>query len=359
MRIFTIFLLLVPSLLFSQGKPFEIFGSITGEYHSKMYLFFDANFRQRDSLSSEIKDGKFYFKGTVSMPVLARISLDDQNSFIADFYIDHNKTYVSCTNKIKTYKNAQNTFDSMNLLQIVAVKGSRMEDLKLHFTKALIESNKTNETGEEKKENYYQKLLAFVKEHPESRLSPYLVSNATDLHFQQVKKLSNLYDPLLNDTYEGNNVSKLLKRLDRSKRSLPGIVFHDFDLKDSSGHQVNTKQLHGKATLLVFWASWCGPCRAEHPELNKLYEKYKSKGLEMVGISIDEDSGRWVKAIVADRLQWPQLSDLQKPSVIGDYYGLVATTEGIPFNVLLDKDGKIVDKKIRISDLEKLLEKLL
>jgi hypothetical protein len=84
MRIFILVFFLTPSLLFGQTKPFEIFGSLSGQHYSKAYLFFDGNFKQKDSLSSEIKGGKFYFKGKVSMPVLARLTLDDQNSFIAD-----------------------------------------------------------------------------------------------------------------------------------------------------------------------------------------------------------------------------------------------------------------------------------
>jgi thiol-disulfide isomerase/thioredoxin len=357
MRILTFILfLLSPSLLFSQAKPFEIFGSISGEYYSKVYLFFDGNYKQRDSLSSEIKDGRFYFKGSVSMPVLARLSLDDQNSFIADLYIDDNKTSVACTNEIKTYKAADNKLDTMNIFKLTSVHGSQIEDLKSKFNNWLAELMKSQKTDEEKQDGYYLKLTDFVKQHPKSRLSPYLVGNATTLYFHQVQELSNLYDASLRDSYEGKNVTKLMERLDKSKRSTEGVLFHDFVLKDTSGHDESTKELRGKYTLIVFWASWCGPCRAEHPELNRLYEQYKNKGLAIVGISIDEDRDKWAKAVSKDKLQWPQFSDLKRRSGIGDYYGLIETGEGIPFNILLDKDGRIIDKKVSLEHLETILE---
>jgi thiol-disulfide isomerase/thioredoxin len=234
-----------------------------------------------------------------------------------------------------------------------------MEDLKSQFNRQLTELTKSENTEEEKQDVYYQKLTDFIKQHPKSRLSPYLVANATTLYFYQVQELSNLYAASLRDSYEGKNVTKLIERLDKSKRSTEGVLFHDFVLKDTSGHDVNTKQLRGKYTLIVFWASWCGPCRAEHPELNRLYEQYKKKGLEIVGISIDEDRDKWAKAVSKDRLQCPQYSDLKRLSGIGDYYGLIETGEGIPFNILLDKDGKIIDKKISLERLPTILQTLL
>jgi hypothetical protein len=75
-----------------------------------------------------------------------------------------------------------------------------------------------------------------------------------------------------------------------------------------------------------------------------------------VGISIDEDRDKWAKAVSKDKLQWPQFSDLKRRSGIGDYYGLIETGEGIPFNILLDKDGRIIDKKVSLEHLETILE---
>jgi peroxiredoxin len=358
MRILLFIIALLPSYLFAQ-QSFEVFGSISGEYNSKMYLFFEGNYKQKDSISSEILDGKFYFKGKVVMPVLARLALDDQNSFIADFYIDNSKTHVSCTTRRKIYKAADNNADTMNMLNIISVHGSKLEDSKTVFTHRLNGLYHSAKTEGEKQEAYYEELTAFVKQHQKSRVSPYLVSNATNLYYHQVQELSNLYDTSLRSSFEATNVKRLLSRLDKSGRSVPGITFHDFILKDTSGRQVNTSQQRGKYTLMVFWASWCGPCRAEHPELNDKYMRYKDRGLQLIGVSLNESYDKWVKAIAKDKLHWPQVSDLKHRSEIGDYYGLIETGEGIPFNILLDEEGKIVDKKITIKDLDKMLQTLL
>jgi peroxiredoxin len=247
----------------------------------------------------------------------------------------------------------------MNDLRVVKVRGSKTEELKNNFNDWLIKLKTSEKMEEEKQEAYYQKLAGFVKSHPADRLSPYLVSNATTLYFYQVQELSKLYDSSLKKAYEGSNVAKLLNRLDKSKRSIAGVAFKDFLLKDTSGREVNTKQLRGKYTLVVFWSSSCVPCRVEHPELDDLYHRYGGKGLKMVGISLDYEHEKWVKAIARDKLHWPQVSDLKKRSEIGDYYGLIETGVGIPFNILIDKEGKIVDRQIPLKEMGSIFERLL
>src|SRR5438876_6166038 len=103
--------ILLPFISFCQNKPFEIFGTITGDYRSKIYLFFDGNYRQRDSISSEIKDGKFYFKGAVPLPIQGRVYMGN-NSFITDIYIDNSNTYIKCMSKMRILNKGQ---DTMNL----------------------------------------------------------------------------------------------------------------------------------------------------------------------------------------------------------------------------------------------------
>lgn len=349
---FILAFILLPTSSFSQIKTFEIFGTITGDYSSKMYLFFEGNYRQKDSISSEIKNGKFYFKGKVNMPIQARLHMG-QKSFIQDVYIDNNKTSIQCLNKMDISNSGQ---DTMNMLSIVSVNGSATEQLKTSFEGWLKNLKNSKVSDEKKRDAYYQKLFAFINQHPKSRVSPYLLGRASLLFYSQVKELSTLLDTSLKNSFETKSVPRLLKQLDKSGNYATGVEFKDFIFKDSSGVEIDTRKFRGKYTLIVCWASWCKPCREEHPDLNSLYEKYKSKGFEMIGISLDKDKQKWRNAIVKDQLNWKQVIDLKAfDGEMARYYGI----EAIPANFLLNKEGKIIRVGLTPREIEEIIEKAL
>ena len=122
------------------------------------------------------------------------------------------------------------------------------------------------------------------------------------------------------------------------------------------GNPIALSSFKGKVVLIDFWASWCGPCRKEMPNVVKAYAKYKNKGFEIYGVSLDDNKDRWVEAIAKDGITWPQVSDLKKweSNVVRDY-----NINSIPHTVLLDRDGKIIAKNLRGEDLEKKLAEVL
>lgn len=129
-----------------------------------------------------------------------------------------------------------------------------------------------------------------------------------------------------------------------------------FRLKNVDGKMLSLENFKGKYILLDFWASWCAPCRVEHPNLIKTYRAFNSKGFNIVSISLDKKKDAWLKAIKDDNLQWTQLSDLKgSDSEIKKTYNI----ETIPTNFLLDTEGKIIGKNLLGKDLHDKLEKLL
>lgn len=124
----------------------------------------------------------------------------------------------------------------------------------------------------------------------------------------------------------------------------------DINLNTPDGKSLALSSLKGKIVLIDFWASWCGPCRKEMPHVVNLYKKYKDKGFEIYGVSLDQDKSRWVEAIAKDGITWPQVSDLKYWD--SEAARLYAVT-GIPYTVLLDKEGKILSKGLRGVELEK------
>ena len=153
-----------------------------------------------------------------------------------------------------------------------------------------------------------------------------------------------------------SNYYKDLKEIyDNNKLLEVGEMAPDFELPQPDGSMLKLSDLRGKVVLIDFWASWCGPCRAEFPNVKALYAQYKSKGFEILGVSLDRDKPSWVGSINSLGLTWRHVSDLKYWSCAP---AKLYKVTGIPFTVLVDKDGKILAKGLRGEDLDKHLEKL-
>ena len=143
-----------------------------------------------------------------------------------------------------------------------------------------------------------------------------------------------------------------------AKTSAPtiGSVAPDFTMNDTEGKPFTLSQLKGKYVLVDFWASWCGPCRGENPNVVAAYNQFKNKNFTILGVSLDDNKEKWLQAIKADKLKWKQVSDLKGwENATVSLYGY----DGIPYNVLLDPQGKIIATSLRESALQaKLMEVL-
>ena len=127
-------------------------------------------------------------------------------------------------------------------------------------------------------------------------------------------------------------------------------------LPDTTGQVVKLSSMKGKYVLVDFWASWCGPCRGENPNVVAAYNQFKDKNFTVLGVSLDEDKDKWLQAIKADNLNWKQVSDLKGwQNATVKLYGY----DGIPYNVLLDPQGKIIATSLRESALQNKLSEVL
>ncbi len=175
-----------------------------------------------------------------------------------------------------------------------------------------------------------------------------------------------MYNNLLKRFPKHTGIQTIVKQYRESVAAAPqapkqntpaiGTMAPDITMPDVNGNNFSLSSLKGKYVLVDFWASWCGPCRGENPNVVAAYNKYKNKNFTILGVSLDKTKDAWLEAIKKDGLTWTHISDLKfwDSEAVG-LYGF----NGIPYNVLLDPTGKIIADNLRGSDLERKLEEVL
>ncbi|MCC7030640.1 MAG: AhpC/TSA family protein [Chitinophagaceae bacterium] len=200
------------------------------------------------------------------------------------------------------------------------------------------------------------KQIAFVNKNPKSIASAFLAVNYLSQNpektYEEVSNVYNTLDKSIQQTYYGKKLEEMATQM---RSTSEGQVAPDFTLNDVNDKPVALSSFRGKVVLLDFWASWCGPCRKENPNVVAAYNKFHSKGLEILGVSLDDNKSNWQQAIAKDGLTWTHVSDLEGwQSKAAQLYGV----QSIPANFLLDKDGKIIAKDLRGEMLEQKLNTL-
>ncbi len=199
-----------------------------------------------------------------------------------------------------------------------------------------------------------QYLTNFVSQHPNSVVSLMLLSRVLQSKTLTIDEIKDGYSAL----DQRLKAARIGKKLSKSLGMDIGIgtTAPSFSAPTPSGETLDLHKALGTITVIDFWASWCKPCRVENPNMVRIYKKYHSKGLNIIGVSLDKDHDNWVAAIKKDELQWQHVSNLQYwNEPIAKMYGVMA----IPATIILDAQGVIIEKNLRNDDLEAKIAALL
>lgn len=198
-------------------------------------------------------------------------------------------------------------------------------------------------------------MEGFIKTHSKSPVSAYAIyfnNQNSQAPIEELERVVGLLDKSILNTKFGKLAQEKITQM---RGSTIGYEATNFSQATPDGKMVSLTDLKGKYVLVDFWASWCGPCRAENPNVVAAFNKYKDKGFTVLGVSFDDNKARWEQAVEKDKLTWTQVSDLKGwGNEAGKLFGITS----IPQNLLLDKQGKILAKNLRGAELEAKLEEI-
>ncbi|MCO5239320.1 MAG: AhpC/TSA family protein [Chitinophagaceae bacterium] len=370
-----IFILCVATHLFSQknsNSNFNFKGKVIGQDSGFIHLAYFDSLKNYINDSCSLNHGRFQFKGIIKGATVATFygnrksrSVDDPNW--TEIFLEPGN--IKATFKVNEFKNAkiigsksQNDFENFNnRVGSVNAKWKNTFD-ELDEAKSKNDIGKIQKIYDEQLPQYRNQrsrvALNFIKEFPNSDISAYLLFNEINLSLDSLKTYYSLLATSVQQSFYGSNIDSSIVRQEKLQIGMPAPDFNQIDL---NGNQISLKKFRGKYILLDFWASWCLPCREEHPYLKKAYAKYHDKGFEIIGFSLDgpENKTAWREAVKKDDLQWVQLCDFKvwNSDLIIEYNYLGG--KGIPANFLINPEGKIIAKDLRGDDVEKELSGLI
>jgi peroxiredoxin len=317
--------------------------------------------------STKIQNGKFSFKGTTPEPSIHFLEIEKIQGKVA-FILEEGKIdftlYKDSIGKSKV-SGTKNNEELQNFNTAASKIQKKMTDFQIANGQKMTDAQTKKDTVVinqlMKQYNQFQDQMmglsaGYPEKNPKSFISVLFVDNMFNnpkIDIEKIKKSYNGLDASLKNTKPGKAVKV---KIDNYKSIEIGGIAPDFSAPNPEGKTISLKQSLGKVTIIDFWASWCGPCRKENPNVVSVYNDFHSKGLNIISVSLDKDGEKWKEAIAKDNLTWTHVSNLkfwQDP--IAELYNI----KSIPATFILDDQGKIIARDLRGDDLRNKIESLL
>lgn len=344
----------------SGNNGYTITGTVEGANDGDMVYLQGVEGRQLVKLDSAvIKNGTFTFTGKQDTAVNRYLTYknNEDNGMAMDFFLENGKIAIQLT---KDNDAATGTPNNDAYQEIRTQLNSLMKQMETLYS-ALSDTTLTDEQREAKGkeiEGLQEKMIAVAKDGIAKN-----ITNPVGIHllkqnyyYMDVNELDPLMPQIPAMYDQDERIVQIKANVKQMKATAVGQKFTDFEMQTPEGEKVKLSDYvgKGKVVLVDFWASWCGPCRREMPNLVDLYAKYKNKNFEIVGVSLDQSGEAWKNAIKQLNISWPQMSDLKYWDCEGAKLYAVSS---IPHTVLIDKDGTILARGLAGEALqEKLAE---
>ena len=355
------------------GQGYVITGELSGANGQTVSLRQYRDFQPVEVNSTTVQAGKFTLTGTTPYPEFCMLYVGDQGPLV-QFFIENSNIRISADPanpekaKVTGSKETDSFMEFVDQLEKYAQQQKQLNDSYVSLSSSSVASPDAimnirlqAEKLNTDRRNY---MVNYVLNNPGKISSAFIVSafpvsgNTTLMQILDISQKEQVANGFGSKTGQSQWVKVLKDNVAALKRTDIGQPFPDVTLKTPDDQPISISDFAGKGkyVLLDFWAAWCGPCRVENPHVVQLYKRYKDKGFEIIGISLDRGKAEWVEAIKKDNLTWPQMSDLKYfESNAAQLYSV----NSIPHTVLLDKDGKIIAKGLRGEALTAKLAELM